>query len=325
MKTIGLGNPLLDVLVRLSGDELLSEVGLLKNAMVLIDREKMLEIRSKVENLPISMIPGGSSANTIRAMATLGAPVGYLGKIGTDTYGDFYEEQLIKKGAVSHLLRKDTDSGISTVLISTDGERTMGTYLGPAAELVYQDITEDILSQYDTVYIEGYLIINDELFRGVLKDAKRLGLKVALDLASFNVVEDNKATLLEVIPEYVDILFANEEEAAAFTGKAPVEALHEIAQMVDIAVVKVGAKGAYISQNGEVTHVEVYGGAPIDTTGAGDCFAAGFLYGLTQQAEMKACGELGSLLGGTVIAQVGPEIPESEWEQIKLKVNEILG
>lgn len=318
-----MGNALVDVLLRLDTDRVLTEIGMEKGAMDLIDREKMLAIRKAGEKLESRMAPGGSAANSMRALATLGAPAGYIGKTGTDELASFYEKELGKAGVTPHLIRVPGETGSSTVLISPDGERTMGTYLGPAATLTADEMQAAIFRSYDCLYIEGYLIVNGSLLRGAMELAKQNGLRVALDLANFQVVRSNGDLLHELVPQYVDVLFCNESEAETYTGRPAREAVKMLTREVETAVVTLGKDGALIGRGEEIVVVPATGGRPVDTTGAGDHFAAGFLYGLGRRASLRQCGAVGSLLAGYIIEVVGAKIPDAAWEQIKLKVNGI--
>ena len=218
MKIVGLGNALMDVLLQLKQEEILSEIGIQKGAMDMINREQMIAIRQRLTDCPRTQAPGGSVCNTMRALAYLGAEAGFIGKIGTDAIGEYYEEALRKAHVHPHFIRTTGESGSCTVMISPDGERTMGTFLGPAPTIVPDEISEELLRDYHIIYIEGYLIVNEPLVRTTMEKAKRLGLKVALDLSNFNIVNGFKPLLEELIPRYVDILFSNESEAAAYTG-----------------------------------------------------------------------------------------------------------
>ena len=324
MKVIGIGNALLDVLLRLDSDDTLSEMGVKKGAMDLIDESKMREIQKAQSGLQRSEAPGGSVCNTMRAMARLGADVGYIGKIGDDSEGKVYEEETKKAGVTPFFVHTEGISGCSTVLISPDGERTMATFLGPAATLSDNEIADDILRRYDCLYIEGYLISNEKLFLPILKRAKSLGLKVALDLSNFNIVNGFKDLLKEVIPAYVDILFSNESEAEAYTGLPAREAIGVISGDVEISVVTIGKDGVLAKDKDRMIHDAAISSNVIDTTGAGDNFAAGFLFGYSRGATLEQSAQIGSILSGNVIEAVGAQIPEERWVQIKLKVDDIL-
>lgn len=325
MNTIGLGNALVDVLLKLETDEVLPEIGIQKGAMDMISEEQMIAIRKKQEHLERSQAPGGSVCNTMRAMAYLGANAGFIGKIGSDSVGSYYEQSVLKAGVSPYFIKTDGVSGSCTVLISPDGERTMGTFLGPGPTITGDEIEEEYLKKYHCIYIEGYLIVNEPLMRATMEKAKRLGLKVALDLSNYNIVNAFKGMLEDIIPKYVDILFSNESEAEAFTGLQAEEAVKKLSQIVDISIVTLGKKGALIGSRGEIVSVPAEGGKPIDTTGAGDNFAAGFLYGQSISASLEESARIGSMLAGHVIDVIGPEIPAGQWEQIKLKVKGILG
>ena len=324
MKVLGIGNALLDVLLQLENDSTLTEIGIQKGAMDLIQESQMRIIHRAQAGLSRSEAPGGSVCNTMRAMACLGAEVGYIGKVGAGTNGRFYENAILKAGVTPHIVHTDGISGCCTILISPDGERTMATFLGPAATLSATEISDEILSVYDCLYIEGYLISNEALFLPILQRAQKAGLKIALDLSNFNIVNGFKDLLTEVIPQYVNILFSNESEAETFTGLNAEKAVRKISEQVEISIVTVGKRGAFIGSQGEVIFIPTSGSSPVDTTGAGDNFAAGFLYGLTKGTSLKQAAQIGSLLAGHVVETIGPQIPDESWSQIKLKVDEII-
>lgn len=255
MNTIGLGNALVDVLLKLENDDVLAEVGIQKGAMDMINQEQMIKIRKSQEGLERSQAPGGSVCNTMRAMAILGAKAGFIGKIGSDSVGEYYEEALKKANVSPYFAKTDGISGSCTVLISPDGERTMGTFLGPAPTITPDEITEEMLSAYQCIYIEGYLLVNEELVRTTMQKAKKLGLKVALDLSNFNIVNAFRGLLDDIIPEYVDILFSNESEAEAFTGLKAHEAVKVLSEQVEISLVTLGKEGALVGSKGQVIAV----------------------------------------------------------------------
>ncbi len=324
MNIIGLGNALVDILIRLKNDEILSELDIKKGAMDMIDENQTQFIRNILEGLKQQQAPGGSVCNTMRALARLGANAGFIGKTGTDNLGDYYESALKEMGVSPFVIRQEGITGNCTVMISPDGERTMGTFLGPAPTVSPDNISDKILSEYHCIYIEGYLLVNPELVRETMRKAKALGLKVALDLSNFNIVNAFRELLEEIIPAYVDILFSNESEAEAFTGLPAHEAVSALAEQVSVALVTIGKEGALVGSGENIIRVKAEGGKPTDTTGAGDHFAAGFLYGQSKGASLEQSARIGSLLAGYVIEVVGAQIPDKHWEQIKLKVDAIL-
>ena len=324
MKVLGLGNALVDVLSQLESDDMLRLIGIQKGAMDMITEKQMGIIRKYQEGCKTTKAPGGSNCNTMRAIALLGGESGFIGKVGDDDLARFYEQAIEAAGADSWLLRSNGPSGSCTVFISPDGERTMGTFLGPAPTIRPEEITDEILCAYHIIYIEGYLVVNEALVRETMARAKRLGLRVALDLANYNIVNAFKPLLQEIVPQYVDILFCNASEAEAFTGEEPRAAIRSLAGLVDTVAITLGKEGALIGHQADVFQVEAEGGKPIDTTGAGDNFAAGFLYGLSVGATWEQAARIGSCLAGEVIRVIGPQIPADRWEQIKLKVKSIL-
>jgi sugar/nucleoside kinase (ribokinase family) len=321
MTILGIGNALLDVLIKLDDDAVLERSRLTKGAMDIIDEKTMRELQNAQSGLPRSEVPGGSVCNTMRSLAHLNATVGYIGKIGDDHAAAVYERETIKAGVSPCFIRTKGISGCSTVLISPDGERTMATYLGPAATLSADEITDEILQRYSLLYIEGYLISNEKLFLPVLERAKKAGMKLALDLSNFNIVNAYRPMLRKVIPEYINILFSNESEAEAYTGLPAREAIGEMSKDVDIAVVTVGKEGVLASDGARIIRQPASKCSVIDTTGAGDNFAAGFLYGYSQQATIEQAAQYGTLLSSHVIEVVGAQIPEDRWESIRKNID----
>ena len=325
-KIIGMGNALVDVLVTLDNDVLLHEMGLPKGSMQLIDDVKLQKINDKFSQMKTHIATGGSAGNTIRALACLGAEVGFIGKVGNDRYGDFYREELKENSIDDKLLTSETlPSGVASTFISPGGERTFGTYLGAAASLKAEELTLEMFKGYSYLYIEGYLVQDHEMILRAIELAKEAGLQVCLDMASYNIVAADLEFFTLLMNKYVDIVFANEEEARAFTGKEPEEALGLIGKKCSIAVVKVGAKGSYIRKGTEEVQVAAISVDQVkDTTGAGDYFASGFLYGLTCGYSLEKCAKIGSLLSGNVIQVIGTTVSQECWDEIKLNINGIL-
>ena len=322
-KILGMGNALVDILTVIDSDELLKNLELPKGSMQLIDRSMMNRISNATELYDKNMVAGGSASNTINAIARLGLPAGFVGKVGHDAVADFYRNDASAGGIVPLLLTSDNESGRCMVLISKDGERTLCTFLGASAEMNAVDITPGLFAGYSIFHIEGYLVQNYALIRTAIEMAKSAGLTVSLDLASFNVVEENIDFLREIIPSKVDIVFANEEEARALTGKEPLEALHEMASLCSVAVVKVGKDGSLIQKGNDVVRIAGFEADCIDTTGAGDIYAAGFLYGYANGLPLEISGRIGSYLAARVVEEIGPKIPNEKWESIHQWIDEL--
>lgn len=324
-KIIGMGNALVDVLVRIDDDSLLEKLHLPKGSMQLIQEDTLSEIRKYTSGMKIHRSTGGSAGNTVCALAALGANPGFIGKVGQDETGTFFGDTLRQRGVNALLATCDLPSGIASTFISTDGERTFGTYLGAAATLRAEDLSRKMFAGYNYLYIEGYLLQDHDLMLRVVQLAKEEGLQVCLDMASYNVVEAERDFFDQLIVKYVDIVFANESEALAYTGKAPHEALEEIASKCSIAVVKTGKEGSLVKKGTEVIQLL---SCPVDnvldTTGAGDFYAAGFMYGLTCGYSLEKCVQISTILATAVIQEVGTTLPAKKWDEIKLNIESLL-
>lgn len=324
-KIIGIGNALTDMLVNLRNNDILERYGLARGSMSLVDSDLQTAISKSVAGLPYSLSLGGSAGNTIRAMACMGCQTGFIGKVGADTTGDFFTQALENLGIAPVIFRGKERSGKCVSLISPDGERTMVTHLGAALELKAEEINPSIFDGYDCLYIEGYLVQDHTLLRHTIATAKQCGLKIAIDLASFNVVAENLDFLHEIVAEYVDILFANEDEAKAFTGEQePINALQAISEICPLTIVKIGMRGALIKHGGEVVHVGIMAAAKrVDTTGAGDFYAAGFLTGMCRGLSLRQCGTIGAIAAGQVIEVVGTTFGQERWDELRRLVSKV--
>ena len=320
-KIIGIGNALVDVLVRLRDDSVLEQVGLPKGGMTLIDEARQKELRACMEKLPMEQATGGSAGNTVLALAKLGGNAGFVGKIGKDALGKFYADNCKKVGIDARLLECNLPTGVANTFISPDGERTFGTCLGAASTLQAKDITPALFEGVSMAHIEGYLVQNHELMEAICQTAMEMSVQLSLDLASYNVVAADLPFFQHLVQDYIDIVFANEEEAAAFTGKKePLEALREIAALKCLAVVKLGGKGASARLGREEVIVPANRVPVVDTTAAGDFFAGGFLFALNRGASLKDCLSCGALLSEHIIGVVGTRLPEEEWKEIRKKI-----
>ncbi|MDD3077934.1 MAG: adenosine kinase [Paludibacter sp.] len=323
-KILGMGNALTDILLQIDSDAVLSALNLPKGSMQLVDGGKSKEITNLLAQIKPKMATGGSASNTINGITKLGGKGGFFGKVGKDNVGDFFKTDMLHNGVDPILELSETPSGQCTVLVSNDGERTMCTYLGAACELDVDDLTPKMFEGYDIFHIEGYLVQSHDLIRQAVKLAKEAGLLVSIDLASYNVVEENLDFLNEIISLYVDIVFANEEEARALTGKEPKEALIEIAEHCRIAVVKIGKDGSYVKSGDNQFLIQPHPANCVDTTGAGDLYAAGFLYGLAMGYSLDICGKIGSLVSGNVVEVLGAKMADEVWAMIHAEIRSMI-
>lgn len=316
-RLLGMGNALVDALINIESEELLRRFSLPKGSMQLLDTQRYAGISRSVAHLPAARATGGSACNTVLALARLGMATGLIGKVSDDENGRFFAERFRRSGVELRLLRDTLPTGVATTFITPDGQRTFGTYLGAAARLAAEELRGEWFRGNDYFYIEGYLVQNHALIRRAVELAHEAGARVCLDMASYNVVEADRDFFRTLLRE-ADIAFANEEEARALTGKAPREALDELAGLCPVAVVKTGAGGA-IARRGEE-----YAESPandvarvVDTTGAGDFFAAGFLFLHAGGGELSACLDAGNLLGGQIIQTVGTALSDDAWQAIR--------
>jgi sugar/nucleoside kinase (ribokinase family) len=315
---IGIGSPIVDA-IALVDESFVAQIDGDKGGMVLVDAST---ISSLIASLPRAAIatPGGSAGNTLFALARMGASTSFLGKIGNCAEGAYYRDRFSKLGGdASRFKIGEVPNARCLSLVTPDGERTMRTDLGAAMTLAPEEITVADFAGCAHAHIEGYLLFNEALMRRVLKSAKTAGCTISLDLASFEVVNATKSILPDLLSEYVDIVFANEEEGSAYTGiEGDYAAIAlQFAELCEIVAVKVGAQGSYIAHAGIVEKIEpVHATRVIDTTGAGDLWAAGFLYGWSQERPIAECAELGSILGAAVVQEQGSVLPENVWQEI---------
>lgn len=322
-KVLGFGNALVDIIIPIDNEQILKELEFPKGSMQLIDQEKLNQINSKITTIKTSLISGGSAANTINGLANMGIKTGFIGKTGKDETGKFFTDDLTTNNITPHISESLSPSGRAMTFITSDSERTFGTFLGASVELCKDDIDATIFPNYNYLYVEGYLVLNKELIEKGMKIAKENGLEVVLDLASYNVVEENIDFLNHLIDTYVDIVFANEEEAKAFCGLEPEEALNALAKRCKIAIVKVGSQGSFIKQGDVISRIGTIGDKCIDTTGAGDFYAAGFLYGLINNWNLSHCGIAGAILSGNIVQQYGAKLTSEKWDEVRKMVSEV--
>lgn len=315
---------MVDILYRLHDEHLLSEIHLKKDAMTLINERWEHQIEDLTRDIEKSQASGGSIGNTMVALARLGREPGYIGRVGNDEMGRFFESKLQAAGVHTNLIHGREMTGVAHTFITPGGNRTFGTMLGAAYYLGPNDITEEMFRGYDLLHIEGYLVQSQELIEAICQKAKSAGLILSLDLSSFNVVSKNRTYFHHLISDYIDIVFANEGEARAFTGSFDSqEQVRHIAHLCDLAVVKLGEHGSIAMLEGgriykcHAVHVDNV----VDTTAAGDYFAAGFLHALTRGHRLEKCLQTGTILATESIQVVGNELSPAAWNRIKSSIH----
>ncbi|MCL2100698.1 MAG: adenosine kinase [Fibromonadales bacterium] len=313
-KAIGVGAALVDLVASVS-EEWVVRQKKAKGGMSLINWGEMGHILGNVEKLQI--IPGGSASNTMIGLSRLGGLARFICKVGNDDLGDVYSQNLYSNGVEGHIRKNATPTGRVLSAVTPDAQRTMFTYLGASAELLPTEISDTPFYNANALYLEGYLAYNPSLLLHCVQAAKNNGLEVVFDCGSFGVIKDCRFIIDKLIEDNaIDILIANEDEACALTSVEEDLACMEMAKMAKIAVVKIGRKGSIIGEKDNLIKVSTPEVKAIDTTGAGDLWAAGFLYGYLNDWPLERCGELASATASEVIQVMGPIVPDAGYERL---------
>lgn len=323
MRFLGVGSPLIDLLAHVDDAFLARHVPGEKGGMLMVEPGFHEEILRHCPQAP-ARVPGGSTGNTIFALAQLGEQVAMFGKLGRDENGDFYRRRLHELGGSTDefVVTDAAPTGVCLAMITPDAERTMRSALGASLLLTADEAAAVDFRRYDFVYIEGYMLYSPACLP-LLQGARAAGCRIGFDLASFEVVRDFRDQLPGLLREYVDVLFANADEAGELLGRdSDVDAwLEQLSAWCDIAAVKLGRRGSVIRRGGETVHVQaLVVDSPVDTTAAGDLWAAGFLHGLSTGANLRRAGELGSLLSSEVVKVVGSELPTPVWQALRRRI-----
>ena len=315
---IGVGSPIVDSIAHVS-DAFISTIAGSKGGMELVSAAEMKTLIQSIQS-PMFTSPGGSAGNTTFALSRMGLASKFLGKTGNCQQGRWYRDQFEILGGNSRSFKiANQANGHCLSMVTPDGERTMRTDLGAAMLLSPEEISVEDFTDCHHAHFEGYLLFNEALTRKLLSCAQAANCTISLDLASFEVVQASKDLLPELLETYVDIVFANEDEATAFCGPC-----HDFASMAQnlqrlcsIAAVKIGAAGAYIADGQSVQAIAAEKvDTVVDTTAAGDLWAAGFLYGWLQKWPIIDCAQLGARMGAAVVQIQGSQLAEKTWEHL---------
>lgn len=324
VKIAGMGGPVIDILIRVDDALLASHVRGEKGGMNKISGAEQRRIIAALLNegcIPAYAI-GGSAFNTIAALARLGVRTSFLGKTGKDEAAEFFRRSYREIGGDCSSLKATGRSPSATVLclVTPDSQRTMRSSLAASLLMRPEDLSDNDFAGVAHLHIEGYQFFNPGLVRQAVKMAKKHDCTVSLDLASFEVVRRFRSELEEALRR-IDIVFANEDEAREFAGGKgkfdPVRVLKKFSKYCEIAVVKTGADGAWIERGEEVVHVDALRADAVDTTGAGDFWQAGFLYGLFHDWTLEKSGDLGARLAAEVVKLLGAQLPDETWAEIR--------
>lgn len=315
---LGVGSPIIDILAQIP-EAFLGTVPGEKGGMELVTPEMMNRLVASLPTSP-SKAPGGSAANTVCALARLGMPVALLGKMGNDEMAEFYREAFAAVGGADTCFKytheKPTARCLS--LITPDGERTMRTDLGAAMLLMPDEVVPEEVAACTHVHMEGYTLLDRPLAQKVFETARTHDRTISLDMGSFEVVRAVSDQLATWLRDYVDMVFANEDEAGAFCGSTdPERGLAALCEVCDVAAVKIGARGAWLQHGDERCFAEARPVRQVvDTTGAGDCWAGGFLYGFLTGMSLAECGALASLVGAETVSALGASPTAAGWDRI---------
>jgi sugar/nucleoside kinase (ribokinase family) len=309
----GVGNAIMDMQLRCD-DAFLENMGIEKGIMTLVDEEQQKTILDVLADHDVHYCSGGSAANTIVGIADMGGKTAYACKTGADDFGGQYLKEMKELGITIEIPQTEGQTGSCVVLITADAQRTMLTNLGISSALHAGDIIESEIAKAKYVYIEGYLFAGDSTKAAALRAielAKANDVKVALTISDPFLVNICRDEFKQLIEGPVDLLFCNEEEARALTGlEDPIDCAYEMHQHCENIALTLGGKGSIIMHEGEVLPVEGIEVEAVDTTGAGDMYAAGVLYGITNGLSWQQAGHLGSHAAARVVAQLGARLPE---------------
>lgn len=317
---IGVGSPIVDLIAQVN-DEFLANVSGEKGGMVMIDNAELERVLALLGDKNVKRTPGGSAGNTLFDLAHFGVKTALLGTAGKDAAGEFYRAELLAAGGSAHALRysESAPTAHCICLVTPDAERTMRPALAAALTFDPASVTEKDFAGYTLAHLEGYLLAHsEEKLRYLMQTAKRAGCLISLDLASFEVVKAFKPAILKLLTEFVDIVFANSDEADALLGNIPpTEQLEELKKLCSVAIVKLGEKGAWADCGEGAVFIPANKVDAVDTTAAGDSFAAGFLYGLLAKQDAAYCGKLGAALAAETVQVFGASLPDEAWERVK--------
>ncbi len=310
LDVVSICNALVDILVT-AAERDIEQLALTKGIMHLVDDQRQQQVIQHFSKQQTTQELGGSSMNAIRSLAALGARTSFAGTVGEDTYGKSIETRMQDLGIKAHLRHAPAHTGLCFILVTPDGERTMNTSLGASCLFDEAIVPADDIAKAKIFHFSGYQWANSGQIRAIkkaLEIAKANDTLVSFDLADPFVVRNCRDEFIPLIKEYADIVFSNREETRLLFDVSPEEAAKRLTDMGCTAAIKLGAEGALVSNAKETVHVKPVPTTVVDTTAAGDMFAAGFLYGVTRQKPLAVCGELAAVLASDVISRLGATV-----------------
>lgn len=305
------GHALVDIQARVS-DEILAQTGYRKGIMTLVEDADQLRVLAALSGVSINRCAGGSAGNTAMGVADFGGQAAYAGKVGNDELGEFCIADMRKMGVAMDVPRANAQTGTSVVLITADAQRTMLTHLGVSSSLGPDDIDAAMIAQSKFVYIEGYLFTGESTRAAAMRTielAKKQGVKVAFTVSDPFLVNLFRDQFWELIQGPIDLVFCNLEEARSLTGKTdPIDCAHEIHRHASNVALTLGENGSLLMHDGTTTPIEPAPVDAIDTTGAGDMYAAGLLWGITNGLSWKHAGHIASHAAARIVGQLGARL-----------------
>jgi len=324
-RVYGIGNPLIDIIVPVEDQDLV-DLGIHKGTMTLIDVKRHAELLAFAKARHLSYSCGGSCPNTIITLASLGIKATLAGKVGTDENGDIYSNRLDALHLGNELARTDKQpTGSTVILVTPDSERSMNTFLGANRLYCKDDVIEQTVKEADFFHFTGYMwdtTSQQNAIMHALEIAKANDTTVTFDIADPFAVGRYREKFLSLISDYCDIVFANSEEARIlFDNYDPYECCRSMGKLCRTAIVKNGKKGSFICYDHQVTRIPVKGSVtPVDTTGAGDTYASGFIYGLCTNHSVEESGMIASVLAGEIISQFGAQFSQEKARALRTEL-----
>ena len=323
----GAGTAIVDLLVRVDDEILARELPDGRGNTTWVDAARLDELIRHLHErgFHLEKAPGGSTGNLLCGLSELGCGTRFLGWLGLDDDGVYYRDTFAESGGGIHSFKyhPSKHTGRCLSLVSPDADRSMVTDLGASAEMRAEEVLPSDLDGAGLLHTEGYLCgLNDRTFLSSLFErAKKAGIPVSFDLASYGIVREYRNELREYLGQYVDIVFANELEAAEFAGTDdPESMLGALAQLCPVAAVKLGALGSLVRMDGRTVRIPPEQADPVDATGAGDLWQAGFLFGWLHHAGPEVCGHIGSVLGAAAVSNFGARLPEDRWHSLRERI-----
>lgn len=312
---LGIGTAMTDLIITAS-DEFVERHAGKKGGSSVVTIAKVDEILAELDQDPV-IIPGGSCANTLKGLARLGIPAAYHLRDGIDEYGIRYEENLKQNNlTVIKVEDQELPSGRLVCLVTPDKNRTFLSVPSAGAAFCPQDLQPSCFKDVKLVHLDGYSLRNKSLVEAAMKLAKANNATVSFDPGCFQLVREHKSEIFSLLEQYVDILFLNEQELKELSDLSATEACRALSHLVEVCVVLQGQNGCLVGSKNHVFHCPSRKVEVVDTTGAGDLFASGFLYGVLSGSDLHRAAYIGNYLGSTVIQHMGAEIPDEEWPQI---------